>query len=372
MRYRLVDGSGKHCFAAVGLTNVMPQTNAFVLMISTATFWTAAECRQSSAESPTGRVTGAFLQLTPANASNDQATWDSQLEAMRAIGMDTLVVQYVASDDDYYYPTTIGGAKSSPVDVVRHVLDSARRSEIRVFLGLQLDGSFWRGKLDLKKRVQQNSATLDELCQRYGSSPAFAGWYIPEEIDDLTPGRSYANSLLQYLSQITVQAHRKTGLPVMISPYFGQKPDGHAYARWWDEVALPSVDVDIVALQDGVGTHRTTVAESREVFAALAPVMKRHGVAFWANNECFNQTHGSPVDDREWSAQPTDIGTFVRQVQAMSPFVEKSITFEFCHYLDPKRSKTSRALYRGYQNYIRHRSTRQSTFGETNDAKRSH
>ncbi len=367
MRCRLVDASGMHCLAAVSLTNVVPQTKVFVLMLSTATIWSPAECRRLWAESPTALVTGAFLQLTPANAASVQARWDRQFEAMKAIGMDTLVVQYVASDDDYHYPTKIDGAKSRPVDVVQHVLDSAQRSGIRVFLGLQLDGSFWRGKLDLKKRVQQNSATLDELCERYGSSPALAGWYLPEEIDDLTPGRSYADRLLQYLSQITEQAHRKTGLPVMISPYFGQKPDATAYARWWDEVALPSVDVDIVALQDGVGTHRTTIAESREVFAALAPVMKRHGVAFWANNECFNQTHGSPVDDREWSAQPTDIGTFVRQVQAMAPFVEKSITFEFHHYLDPHRSKKSRVLYRGYQDYLQYSSTPLPTLSETID-----
>jgi hypothetical protein len=178
--------------------------------------------------------------------------------------------------------------------------------------------------------------------------------------------------LLGYFRSLTEQAHRISGLPVMISPYFGQKADVKAYAQWWDEVALPTIGVDIVALQDGVGTHRTTITESRAVFAALAPVMKRHRVAFWANNECFHQTHGWPLDGKAWSAEPTSIDGFVRQVQATSPFVEKSITFEFCHYLDPERSTKARALFRGYQDYLRRLATPRPHVDEAIGVNRRH
>jgi hypothetical protein len=319
--------------------------------------------RQSRGDETVSVVTGVFIQLTRDNATQNQVEWDRQLRAMAAIGMDTLIVQYVATDHRCYYRTESNGANSSNVGSVRRLLDSAERSALRVFLGLHFDRSFWRGEFDPAKRLEQNRATLDELWKQYGRSPALAGWYIPEEVDDLTPSRNYVEGLLDYFRSITNQAHRVSDLPVMISPYFGAAPNVNAYARWWDEVALPASGVDIVALQDGVGTHRTTIAEAREVFAALAPVMKRHRVAFWANNECFDQTHGSPIDDQPWSARPAMSDEFIRQVRATSPYVEKAITFEFCRYLDPQQSTKTHALYRGYMDY-RRRLMPKSYFGE--------
>jgi hypothetical protein len=105
-------------------------------------------------------------------------------------------------------------------------------------------------------------------------------------------------------------------------------------------------------MQDGVGTHRTTIAEARAVFQALKPVMAKHGVAFWANNESFNQVHGWPVDDRRWAAEPTNIVAFVAQIESTNPFVEKSITFEFSTYMSPQRTPAAKKLYQDYLSRI--------------------
>ena len=154
------------------------------------------------------------------------------------------------------------------------------------------------------------------------------------------------------MGRISQRIHARSNLPVMVSPYFGQTPKPQEYAKWWDEVVLPAIHVDIVALQDGVGTHRTSIGESRQVFEAMAPVMKRHQVAFWANNESFDQTHGWPVNKQPWAAKPVDFKTFLQQVRSTSSFVEKIVTFEFTHYMSPLVPGASQDLYHAYQRYL--------------------
>ena len=302
---------------------------------------------------PQAQVTGAFIQMSSSTASAEPAWWQEQLNAMAAIGMDTLVVQYVAHNEDSYYPTHVAGLQANESDSIAMILASADQAGIKVFLGLHLDDSFWSNEFALQERLKLNETILNELQERYGKSPALAGWYIPEELSDYTPANAHVDDLLEYIRMLTRQAHDKTKLPVMLSPYFGQRPDAAKYAGWWDKAVLPITGVDIVALQDGVGTHRTTVEEARPVFEAFAPVMKRHGVEFWANNESFDQIAGWPLDDNEtaFAAQPVDFDRFIGQVASTAPLVEKSITFEFTQYMNPEHPGRARELYLAYQRY---------------------
>jgi len=79
--------------------------------------------------------------------------------------------------------------------------------------------------------------------------------------------------------------------------------------------------------------------------------MANHGVEFWANNESFNQIHGWPVDAQPWAAQPTGIDTFVAQIESTNPYVQKSITFEFLHYMSTQNTTATNALYQDYKAY---------------------
>lgn len=297
-------------------------------------------------------VTGAFIQLNETSASAEKTWWQGQLAAMKAVGMDTVIIQYVGYGDQYFYPTNVEGAVPTEIDSLEHILSAADETQIQVFVGLQLNNEFWGGKFDGDVNLTRNSATLNELYSRYGSHLSLAGWYIPEEISDHTQRKpEFTEALLEYMGQISRLAHETTKLPVMISPYFGQQPDAQAYAKWWDETALPRIDIDILAMQNGVGTHRTTIAEARPVYEALKPVLQRHGVAFWANNESFDQTHGWPVDEDGWAAQPVDFDTFMEQVNSTAPFVKKIVTFEFTNYMNPETPGRSQALYEAYRTY---------------------
>lgn len=298
-------------------------------------------------------ATGAFIQLNNGLANKSVAWWQTELASMKAIGMDTVVVQYVGYGNSYFYPTSVPGANPFAVDSIERILAAADAHGMDVHLGVHLDPGQFSGTFNLTANTSRGIATMHELHTRYGGHDSLAGWYMPQEFSDYTVFHEPAlrDNLVTYTRDLTVEAHSLSGKTMMISPYFGQNPNGTAYAAWWDTTGLPATGVDIFNLQDGVGTHRTTIAESRGVFEAMAPVMAEHGVAFWANNESFNQTHGWPVDGQPFAAVPTSIITFRQQLESTSPLVAKSVTFEFSNYFSPQGSAAAAALYGDYQNY---------------------
>ncbi len=297
-------------------------------------------------------VTGAFLQLNETNSKAGQIYWNRQLAGMKKLGMDTAILQYVAYDRYYHYPTKIEGMIPSRTDVVMQILNAARDLKIKVFLGLQMDGDFWKQKFDREKRIALNIATMNELHQRYGSHAALAGWYIPEEIDNETANQKYEEDLLEYLASLTRRARQLPKLPVMISPYFSKNVNPQQYAKWWDEKAIPKIKVDIVALQDGLGTHRISFDDLQPVYSALSDVMKRHQVQFWANIEAFDQTAGWPVNDAPWSARPATFYRLNKQLKQTAPFTSKTILFEYTQYMAPEKSSRAKILYRTYSRSI--------------------
>ncbi len=300
-------------------------------------------------------ATGSFIQLNNSFAGRSPSWWQTELGAMNAVGMDTLVIQYVAFDNNYYYPTSVPGGSPQAVDSISRILTAADTYGMDVFLGVHFDPSpDSNASFNLATNVAKGQATMNELQTRYASYNSLAGWYMPQEISDFTifSQPQLRDDLVSYTSSLKATASAlASDLPLMISPYFGQSPDSQAYANWWDTTGLPQTGVDILALQDGVGTRRTTIAESLPVFQALAPVAASNGVAFWGNNESFETIHGWPVDNQPWEAVPADINTFKQQIQSTSPWVDKSITFEFSNYMSPQNSAESNALYQDYQAY---------------------
>jgi len=299
-------------------------------------------------------ATGAFIQLHSGFASMSASWWQNELGAMKTIGMDTVVVNYVAYDQSYFYPTSVPGGSPFGIDSIKRIMDAADQHGMKVYLGLHLDpDQFSTSTFNLPANLAQGQAELDELWTRYGGHESLAGWYMPQEFSDYMVFNQplLRDNIVTYTSAVTDQAHDVSGLPMIISPYFGQNPNATAYANWWNTTGIPQTGIDILAMQDGVGTHRTTIAQSQPVYQALAPVLENHGVEFWANNESFNQIHGWPVDNQSWAAQPTGINTFVAQIESTNPFVSKSITFEFSHYMSPQNSAATNALYQDYKAY---------------------
>lgn len=312
-------------------------------------------------------ATAAFVQLNLDNSGRDSQWWHDQVASMHAVGMDTVIIQYTGIDDStsnlaFYATTQDGITPLVASDPIEYILQAADLFHCRVFLGLHLITSFdTSGSYNLDQVIQRGQQTIDELTGIYGAGgrnhASLSGWYFPQEINDyvaLTPEQDQlSRDLVQYTGQLADYAHIRTGLQVLIAPFFGQNPDGTVYANWWDTIALPEMHIDILAMQDGVGTTRTSILEARQVFAAMQPVLERHEVEFWATNEAFDQVHGFPIDDEPFQAVPTTFSELRDRLDGTALYVGKEAVFEWITYMSPLgESDRARALYSGYQEYV--------------------
>lgn len=237
-------------------------------------------------------------------------------------------------------------------DPLGTILAAAEQRGFGVWLGLSLDPNYWQGVFDPTASAAENTALMLELEELYGSSPALVGYYLPEEIDDRSFVTERAHeAMIQYLGAMATAAHEQVGRPVMVAPYFGIAPNALAYAAWWD-TTLERAAIDVIAMQDGVGTRRTTAEEGEPVYAALAAVARKHGVALWSDLEIFEQIHGWPVDELAWQATPARIETVLLQLELEAPHVQKFVTFDFTHHMSPRLGGMAADLYAGYLEYL--------------------
>ena len=290
----------------------------------------------------------------------DEVVVDFMRSDISAVELPSALSVSVSGDGSNYLPVgtavtwaeTVGATDTEARDPIGTILSAAEQRDMLVWLGLSLDPNYWQGVFDPATSAAANTALMLELETLYGGSPSLAGYYLPEEIDDRSFVTATAHeAMIQYLSAMVTAAHDQAGRPIMVAPYFGMAPDGEAYAAWWD-TTLERAPIDVIAMQDGVGTRRTTAAEGVPVYAALAPVAAKHNVALWSDLEVFEQIHGWPVDDLAWQAQPARIETVVEQLTLEAPYVAKFVTFDFTHHMSPRLGGLAAELYSGYQEYL--------------------
>jgi hypothetical protein len=120
--------------------------------------------------------------------------WREQIRGMHAIGMDTVVIQEVFRNEEYYgkhnmpvagyhgrayYPSDLytGRIAMTAHDPIEAILSEADRLNMNVFLGVGAYAwfDFSPGALEWSKKVAA------ELWRRYGHHPSFYGWYVSAE-----------------------------------------------------------------------------------------------------------------------------------------------------------------------------------------------
>lgn len=293
-------------------------------------------------------LSGTFLQIDASMAAWSPEEWERELDWMRSVGLELIVLQYAGYGEAWWYP---GSFDPGAPDLIGQLLDLAAARGMQVFLGLYLDPAYWSGAYDLEADLVRNRRVADELAARYAAHEAFAGWYIPHELSDLTfRDEAQFAAAIAYGSRLVAHLHALTpGRPVSIAPYYGRYLPEAAYQRRW-EAFLDQVPVDVIMLQDGVGTHRVGIGDIAPHFRALRRAIGERPIALWADVEIFDQTHGWPVDDLPWAATAAPLERVVRQMRAAAPYVERFVAFEFSHYMSPRHT-VGAALYAAHVEY---------------------
>jgi hypothetical protein len=297
------------------------------------------------------RITGTFIDFgiefgTPTPRYPDKMLlpdfWNNELGDMANAGItDVIIARIMELGRTHYHSELFQEWESA--DHTERIMNAAAENGMRVWLGGHLNLAFWDRNWDFTRMMHRdltlNIAIYRELWQRYQKHPALAGWYVSNEPDrdNLdTPDRY--ESLRDCLHGIYKTMREETQLPVLVSPFFSKSLPPAELAAWWDEF-LDRPMFDILAMQDGVGCYPRRDLHPEDIppyYAALAQVYKKHGIAFWNNVETF----ASP-----WPS-PGDIDRINRQYEAGKSYVERTITWEYGHFLG--RQQVSKERYESF------------------------
>jgi hypothetical protein len=298
-----------------------------------------------------GGFEGSFIQIDSREESFTVAAWRRELALLRSVGVRRIILQYTGDQSGPYDRRE--GARSP----VAALLEAASREGMEVLLGLHEDRR-WPDRFtgDEIPPPLHDEAEARRLGAEYGSSRAFAGWYIPHEIDDATWGtEDGARRLNAFLRRTTERLHALVpGRPVAIAPFFTRTLRPRAHARWWRTV-LAGSGVNVLILQDGVGTSRASPEQAALYLRELRPVLALLGIRLWSVVELFRQLHGEPVDGKPFAAVPARFEVVRRSLGAEWPWVERTVAFAVPNHMDPERGPAQARLHREYVRWCKER-----------------
>jgi hypothetical protein len=246
------------------------------------------------AEAACQGLQGTFLQLTDAQLARPTAEWHQLFEELRKIGINTLFLQWTVLDRKPLFQTARHDTTASAP--LSSILDLAARSGIRVWFGLALDSSYWEQikqpaemlKPYFRRRLQDLVGFLDDLNASAAHAP-FAGWYIPDEIDDRTWLDPAKRTILKtYLAEtVAVLKARRPNSKVAISGFSNSFADPDLLASFWTDVIRAS-GIDLLLFQDGVGEGKVALENVGLYYAALDRAVRGVGAQLGAVVELFS------------------------------------------------------------------------------------
>lgn len=283
------------------------------------------------------------------------AQWGAKVAEIAGIGMEYLVLMATALDYRSFYPSQICASwQLACPDPLEAVLAAAEKYGVKFFIGAGFYGDWQNANtifdpVATKKTLQ----AMEELVKLYGHHKSFYGWYWPDE--------AFINKHFwqKYIDYANVRSHEARKLtpqaPILIAPYGTRLavPDDQYVKQ------LGALDVDIIAYQDEVGVQKSTPDETPKFFEGLRKAHDRaQRSAIWADVEIFrfeNAAYKSP-------ALPAPFSRVQRQLEAVSPFVDKILIYQYQGMMNKPGSEAfcgppeSAELYTAYVHWLKNRS----------------
>lgn len=293
------------------------------------------------------RLSGTFLdEITHDIPSQNwgEKEWSREFQLYSLIGIDTVVIIRAGYQNKCIFPSqSVPGLLPVHDDLGRMFLDLAEQHGLSLYWGLFDSGKYWV-RQSWWREVELNKAFIDEVATRYGSSPAFKGWYMCHEA---SRHDFHIVELFNHLSQ-----HCKSclDLPVLISPYpMGSKQFGpgdtftlaETFEHWERIFEETKGSIDICAFQDG----QIQYSELPEFHAGIKTLCDQFDVKTWANVESFDR-------DMPIKFPPADWRYLRLKMEAASKVASKLITFEFPHFMSPNSCYP--AAHNLFQRYCQH------------------
>jgi len=290
-------------------------------------------------------ITGTFLNeitydIPSQNWGPDE--WRADFDAMRAIGIDTVVIIKGGLKRETIFPSNVIG--TNPLDdLAKFFLEEAAKRNMSLYFG-NYDSWDWARNGTWKEEILINKRFMQEVLERYGSYGAFKGWYLTHETSHQRfHFREMYSELSEHAKKLTPDK------PVLISPFFpsrkiygDERLEPEEFADNWRQMLRGVTTIDYAAFQDG-----TAALDELDAYLAQAKqVMDELGIELWNNVETFSR-------DMPIKFPPIDFRELREKLVISARYVSKNITFEFSHFMSPHSCyPAARNLYNRYREYI--------------------
>jgi hypothetical protein len=299
-------------------------------------------------------LSGTFIQLSRAVATRSVEDWKADLNGMRRLGMDTVIVQWTAEGTLSYCRQT-NAVFTEQYDAVERILEAVSGSGFSVYLGLHNDPVYWtqlNGRARVLRdylliRAAQNERQQKVLLERFAACPEWVGYYIPEEVDDLTWRHTGKRPFMKrYLS--VMSSHLRTNDPVRavaVSAFFRARTAPDIYAKTMLDL-VSGTSIDHLLVQDGVGVGDPPERYVPIYFRTLREVWTAEKPDLWGVVETFRQTSAT---NEPFFAVPAPPERVKRQIEAAGTAFTKLVAFTYPDYMNPALGPEAKALHDGLE-----------------------
>lgn len=316
----------------------------------------AAPPEEGSACDRTPSFSATFIQPDLIDGWSDSEL-DEAVDVLHEACIDAQILQWTA---DSQSGTTVvpidldGFDHSSDTDVLGRLLTAQEDAGGEVVVGLQLNHDFFEVSASdpgwLAAEAELAGELAAELYAAYGDSPAFGGWYLPFEVDNLNfPGQLEWDRMVTFYDEIVTGLRQlDPDLPISIAPFYNDGLAGSLDPAGWQEMwthILAGVEIDILALQDGVGAGHVTLDRLPAWFAATRNAID----AASADTELYADTETFIFGAS--GLQPMPMNTFLQAMAIVEPYVTGHWAFAYDHYQSPV-STGSNAWHSTYLRYL--------------------
>lgn len=304
------------------------------------------------------RLAGTFIQLTVEHGAWTPAQWQTLFAEFERLGLHHIVAQWSIYDDVAFFSSAAYRVvANAPLETILTLADQHR---LRVHVGLIHDSQFWSEikssanllSVYLGRRLAAARAVLPELTSVARKHASFAGFYITDEIDDVSwqePARREV--LLAYLRALREEIRSHDAMrPVAISGFTNAAMSPHNLAAFWDSLLRRS-GIELLLFQDGVGTGKLALTELPIYLNALHLRFAGSPHALWAVVELFQHEASAP-GEAIFRAVPASIARIKRQLALAAEFTTVSIAFSVPDYMSPGRGAEQAALFKDYTSDI--------------------
>jgi hypothetical protein len=299
--------------------------NVMAYLLDTPISVAAATPRSDMCVAPAIKST--FIQPLNTLRGRGPQYWLDHMANLQQLGISEVYLQWMEINNTSF---VVPGEEHQ---LLAPILAAAEQSGVGLRFGLSTDlagtGLYYAAPTKLAayltNRRQASLSIAAQLQSVAAPSPAFRGWYLPEEIDDLAisdaaRSRVWLHHLVAIVDDLKVYGGQAD---VAISTYVtgAQQPTqfGAFWGQVWDHVPLT------VLVQDGYGVnHLPTPSNIKHYYTAINREAARRNRDWGIIIELFQQTEGPPINEGPYKDIPAPIERIVEQIALAEKFPKAS------------------------------------------------